>query len=117
MPSYQYPTAKQRGKQNHLASGTSEAAEFAASHRGFSKSNYKKKRKIHGLVSVFCYGYKHLVNDTRCLQYIALVILTSYFLLFPVDMHECFSSHAVRLKFHAVFHGNSLKALPHSALE
>lgn len=59
-----------------------------------------------------------MTQDACSIIHIALVILaTSYFILFPVDTHECFCSHAVRLKFHAVFHGNSLKALPHSTLE
>lgn len=49
-------------------------------------------------------------------MHITLVILSSsHFILFPVEMNECICSHAVKLKCHAVFHSNSLKALPASS--
>lgn len=54
-----------------------------------------------------------MTQDPSSIMHITLIILsTSYFILFPVEMCECICSHAVRLKCHAVFHGNSLKALP-----
>lgn len=54
-----------------------------------------------------------MTQDAGSVMHITLVILSSsYFILFPVEMHEYICSHAVRLKCHAVFHGNSLKALP-----
>jgi len=57
-----------------------------------------------------------MTQDAGSIMHIALVILsTSYFILSPVEMHECICSHAVRVKRHAVFHGNSLKALPASS--
>lgn len=57
-----------------------------------------------------------MTQDAGSIVHTALVILsTSYFILFPVEMHECICSHAVRLKCHAVFHGNPLKALPASS--
>lgn len=54
-----------------------------------------------------------MTQDAGSTMHIALVTLsTSYFILFPVEMHECICSHAVRVKCHAVFHVNSLKVLP-----
>lgn len=54
-----------------------------------------------------------MAQDAGSIMHIALAILsTSYFILFPLEMHDCICSHAVRLKCHAVFHGNPLKALP-----
>lgn len=113
-PTQQHATVNQKANQNQLASGTLDVADFTASHRGLTKPNFKKAKSVlQCLYFVMFTSTWLMTQDAGTIMHIALVVLsTSYFILFPVEMHECICSHAVRLKFHAVFHGSSLKALP-----